>query len=51
MARWGVDVIGMTGVPEAVLARELSLCYAEVLTDDQPLPSCSCAGSLIVVGK
>jgi len=30
MARWGVDVIGMTGVPEAVLARELGLCYASV---------------------
>ncbi len=28
MASWGVDVIGMTGVPEAVLARELGLCYA-----------------------
>jgi len=30
MASWGVDVIGMTGVPEAVLARELGLCYAAV---------------------
>lgn len=30
MASWGVDVIGMTGVPEAVLARELGLCYASV---------------------
>jgi 5'-methylthioadenosine phosphorylase len=27
---WGVDVIGMTLLPEAVLARELELCYASV---------------------
>jgi 5'-methylthioadenosine phosphorylase len=25
---WGVDVIGMTNVPEAKLAREAGLCYA-----------------------
>lgn len=25
---WGVDVIGMTGIPEAKLAREAGLCYA-----------------------
>ena len=25
---WGVDVIGMTAVPEAKLAREAELCYA-----------------------
>lgn len=29
-ARLGGDVVGMTGVPEVVLARELSLCYATV---------------------
>ncbi|MEM2102584.1 MAG: S-methyl-5'-thioadenosine phosphorylase [Candidatus Bathyarchaeia archaeon] len=28
--RLGVDVVGMTGVPEAVLARELGICYAPV---------------------
>jgi len=28
--RLGCDVIGMTGVPEAVLARELQMCYASV---------------------
>jgi 5'-methylthioadenosine phosphorylase len=26
-AQWGAEVVGMTGVPEAVLARELGLCY------------------------
>jgi len=26
--RWGCDVIGMTGMPEAKLAREAELCYA-----------------------
>jgi 5'-methylthioadenosine phosphorylase len=26
--QWGVDVIGMTNVPEAKLAREAELCYA-----------------------
>lgn len=33
--RWGVDVIGMTNLPEAKLAREAELCYATValLTD------------------
>lgn len=25
---WGADVVGMTNVPEVVLARELGLCYA-----------------------
>lgn len=28
--RWGADVVGMTHAPEAVLARELGLCYAAV---------------------
>ncbi|MBC7133846.1 MAG: S-methyl-5'-thioadenosine phosphorylase [Roseovarius sp.] len=27
---WGCDVIGMTGMPEAKLAREAELCYASV---------------------
>ena len=27
---WGADVIGMTGMPEARLAREAELCYASV---------------------
>ncbi len=27
---WGADVIGMTGLPEAKLAREAELCYASV---------------------
>lgn len=27
---WGCDVIGMTGLPEATLAREAELCYASV---------------------
>lgn len=29
-AQLGADVVGMTGVPEAVLAREAGLCYATV---------------------
>jgi 5'-methylthioadenosine phosphorylase len=28
--RLGFDVVGMTGVPEAVLAKELAICYAAV---------------------
>jgi 5'-methylthioadenosine phosphorylase len=28
MERDGADIVGMTGMPEAVLARELGLCYA-----------------------
>ena len=28
--RLGCDIVGMTGVPEAVLARELEMCYAPV---------------------
>jgi len=28
--RLGCDVVGMTGVPEAVLARELEICYASI---------------------
>jgi 5'-methylthioadenosine phosphorylase len=28
--RLGCDIVGMTGVPEAVLARELEMCYAAV---------------------
>lgn len=30
MERDGADMVGMTGMPEAYLARELSLCYATV---------------------
>jgi len=29
-AQWGADVVGMTGVPEVVLARELGICYVSV---------------------
>ena len=33
--QWGVDVIGMTNMPEAKLAREAELCYATMaLTTD-----------------
>lgn len=28
--QWGADVIGMTGMPEAKLAREAEICYASV---------------------
>lgn len=27
---WGADVVGMTGLPEVVLAREVGLCYASL---------------------
>lgn len=30
MARDGADIVGMTGMPEAGLARELELCYASI---------------------
>ena len=30
MKQWGADVVGMTNVPEVVLAKELGLCYASV---------------------
>lgn len=30
--KWGADVIGMTLVPECVLAREAELCYASIAT-------------------
>lgn len=29
-AQWGADLVGMTGVPEIVLARELGMCYVSV---------------------
>ncbi len=29
-AQWGADLVGMTGVPEVVLAREIGLCYASL---------------------
>lgn len=29
-AQWGADVVGMTGLPEAVFAREAGICYAGV---------------------
>jgi 5'-methylthioadenosine phosphorylase len=28
--QWGVDVIGMTAIPEAKLAREAEMCYAQL---------------------
>ncbi|MDR0373541.1 MAG: S-methyl-5'-thioadenosine phosphorylase [Nitrososphaerota archaeon] len=30
--QWGADIIGMTMVPEAVLAREAEICYANIST-------------------
>jgi 5'-methylthioadenosine phosphorylase len=29
-AQWGADLVGMTNVPEVVLAREAGLCYATI---------------------
>ena len=28
----GGTIVGMTGIPEAVLARELEMCYASICT-------------------
>jgi len=36
MERDGVDIVGMTGMPEASLARELKLCYATVAMTVNP---------------
>ena len=36
MERDGVDVVGMTGMPEASLAREMKLCYATVAMTVNP---------------
>jgi 5'-methylthioadenosine phosphorylase len=30
MARDGADMVGMTGMPEAYLAREIGICYAAI---------------------
>ncbi|UCG45471.1 MAG: S-methyl-5'-thioadenosine phosphorylase [Candidatus Bathyarchaeota archaeon] len=30
LRRLGCDIVGMTGIPEAVLARELEICYATI---------------------
>jgi 5'-methylthioadenosine phosphorylase len=29
-AKWGGDVVGMTGLPEAVFAREAGICYSGI---------------------
>lgn len=39
---WGVDLIGMTTLPEAVFARELAMCYAHIC-----LPNNYCLGVTI----
>jgi 5'-methylthioadenosine phosphorylase len=28
--QWGADLVGMTTMPEAILAREAALCYAHI---------------------
>ncbi|MFA5537430.1 MAG: S-methyl-5'-thioinosine phosphorylase [Bacillota bacterium] len=28
--QWGADLVGMTGIPEVILAKELGLCYAGI---------------------
>ncbi len=51
---WGADIIGMTLVPECVLAREAELCYASIATvtdydvwKDQPV----CADEVVATMK
>ncbi len=54
---WGVDVIGMTNIPEAKLAREAELCYSTIaLSTDydcwhETEESVSVEGVLAVLGK
>lgn len=40
MARDGAHIVGMTGMPEAALARELGLCYAMVAAVVNPAAGC-----------
>ncbi|MBK1650091.1 S-methyl-5'-thioinosine phosphorylase [Rhabdochromatium marinum] len=40
MERDGCDLVGMTGMPEAALARELDLCYAALCFVVNPAPGC-----------
>jgi 5'-methylthioadenosine phosphorylase len=48
MSQFG-DVVGMTGYPEVVLAREAQLCYASlcVITN----PACGTSGSKSVIAS
>ncbi|EIC20154.1 S-methyl-5'-thioinosine phosphorylase [Thiorhodovibrio frisius] len=41
MERDGCDLVGMTGMPEAALARELGLCYAALCFVVNRAPGCS----------
>ena len=36
MEQDGADIVGMTGMPEAALARELGLCYATIAVVANP---------------
>lgn len=40
LARDGCDLVGMTGMPEAALARELGLCYATCAVVSNPAAGC-----------
>lgn len=44
MARDGAHIVGMTGMPEAALARELGLCYAMIAAVVNP--AAGCGGSM-----
>jgi 5'-methylthioinosine phosphorylase len=37
-AQWGADVVGMTGIPEAVYARELGMCYGSLAISTNFVP-------------
>jgi 5'-methylthioadenosine phosphorylase len=37
-AKWGADVVGMTGVPEVVFARELGICYGSLAISSNYAP-------------
>ena len=50
---WGADVVGMTLVPECVLAREAEMCYASIATvtdydvwKDHPVSAGEVAGTM-----
>jgi 5'-methylthioadenosine phosphorylase len=50
MMRQFGDVVGMTGYPEVVLAREAGLCYASLCLVTNPAAGMAGEGSLALAG-